>query len=67
MESYYVVLEDMNYDNNHIKFISVTEESAIKWALQNTNPKKQQIFLYRYDMTENTLVAETNIPIPFPK
>jgi hypothetical protein len=66
MPTYYVVLEDMNYDNNRILFISQTEEHVMNWCLNNTNPKKQQIRLIKYDMSEDAITSETEIKVPYP-
>lgn len=67
MTSYYIVREDMNYENNYIKYISQVEELAIKWCLKNTDPKRQQISLIKYEMSDEGLLSETTIYIPYPK
>jgi hypothetical protein len=61
MPTYFVVLQDMDYDNNRILFISQSEEHAMNWCLNNTNPKKQQICLIKYDMSEDAITSETVI------
>lgn len=66
MISYYVVLEDMNYNNNQIRFISLSEEIAFKWCLANTTSKQLQFSLMRYDMMDEGVQTETEIKIPYP-
>lgn len=61
MTSYYVVLQDMNYDNNHILFISLSEDIAMNWYKTNTNPQRDQISVVRYDMTDEGMLSETTL------
>lgn len=61
MTSYYVVLQDMNYDNNHILFISLSEDIAMNWYKANTNPQKDQISVVRYDMSDEGMLSETTL------
>ena len=59
MTSYYVVLQDMNYDNNHILFISLSQDIAMAWYKANTNPQKDQISVVQYDMTDEGIQSTT--------
>jgi hypothetical protein len=67
MSSYYIVLEDINYDNNRIRFVTMTEELAIKWCLLNTKPEERQFSLIRYDISNDEIQSETEIAIPYPE
>ena len=58
MSSYYVVLQDMDYDNNHILFISQSEDVARNWCKKNTDPEKEQIGIMHYVMSEDAMVSE---------
>ena len=63
MSSYYVVLQDMNYNNNHILFISTSEEAAKRYVLNHTNPKKDQISIAHYIMSDDIMISETEVPL----
>jgi hypothetical protein len=61
MSSYYVVLQDMDYDNNHILFISQSEDIARKWCKKNTDIQKEQISIMHYVMSEDHMVSENSL------
>ena len=60
MSSYYVVLQDMDYDNNHILFISQSENAARIWCEKNII-KKEQVGIMHYVMSEDAMVSSENI------
>ena len=55
MSSYYVVMQDMDYDNNHILFISPSENIARIWCNTNTN-SSEQISISHYIMSEDAMI-----------
>ena len=58
MSSYYVVLQDMEYDNNHILFISLSEDVVRNWCKTNTDLEKEQISIMHYVMSEDAMISE---------